>query len=202
MILWLLIFRYWKILLNFLRRFRSYTRRFIKAKFFYLTLSCIYSFVICQHEYFWERTRNYKEYFVEIRSRSVRYTRKRVIWHWSLSSRCSLHPRMTCDLRESPREFHLDLIRDFTVEKKGNDGNGKSIPGTITAAVVSWPVSFDTVLNPIRATSRSLLFFFFFFFCFLSLPLCISVLLFRSFKPRVFVSGRSFPSGEQTAWKQ
>lgn len=135
------------------------------------------------------RDRNSEEYFAGTRSRSIRYTRRRVIRRWPLDSRCSLHLRVTCDLCESPREFHPELIRDFTVEEKRDVGNGRNIPGTITAAVVSWPVSFDTVLNPIRATSRSLLFFFF-FFCFLLLPLShfcpLSLALSRSFEPRGF----------------
>lgn len=128
-----------------------------------------------------------KGYFAETRSRSVRHTRKRVIRRWSPSSRCPLHPHATCDPRSS-------ILRDFGAAKKEDAGDGRRIPGTITVAVMSWPVSFDTVLNPIRATDRSLLFFFFS----LSVP-SSSPFFSRSLEPRVFVSGRWFPSEEQTA---
>lgn len=118
----------------------------------------------------------------------------RVIWCWTFGSGYSPDSHATYDLRVVSRTLPSRCFEWVAKKKakKGGVGNGRRIARTI----VSWPVSFDTVLNPIRATSWSSLFF----FRVLSGPLLRSSRTpFFPFRAVGFLSRQwSFPSVEQT----
>lgn len=133
----------------------------LKSKFLTWRNSSI-NFITRQDKSLFSLKRNVvpaEEYFAEIRSTYIYRTHKRVIRRWSLGSRYSLDLRVTCDLRESPPKSCIPTP-DFGVRYREREKKRmpmvEGFPGPSSwRSRVLWPVSFDTVLNPIRATSRS-----------------------------------------------